>query len=130
MADFAIWSVACEEAAGLQAGSFIDVYDENREYANIEALEGSPLAQLVSKWIDNAKLPWQGTSTDLLSELREVSGEAKEQPWPLRTARELSGELRRLSSSLRAIGIMIKSRFLNGRTRWVISSLEEYHERL
>jgi len=116
MADYAEWAVAAERALHWPAGSFLDAYDDNRSAANDTALEASPLVPFVRQFVE-AKGEWTGTASALLTELRELAGDAaKSKEWP-GNARGLSGRLRRLAPNLRAAGIVVEWEREEGRKR-------------
>jgi hypothetical protein len=103
MADFAIWSTACEPVFSAP-GSFSQAYRANRRAATEDVVEADPVAARVRELI--AERPeWTGTAADLL---RAGAGN---QPlagreWP-RSPRALAGRLRRAQAPLRALGIEI-----------------------
>ena len=105
LADFATWVVCAEPACPWPAGAFLEAYRGSQEAAIESSLEGNPISDVVRR------LPpaWEGTSGDILKKMTEscVDEAAKRQPgWP-KTARGLSGELRRLAAPLRKVGVDI-----------------------
>jgi hypothetical protein len=107
MADFAAWAVAAEPGLGLKSGAFLEAYEKNRKDANSLALEASLVVAPLSALVE-ARVKWEGTTSDLLHELeRHVAEEiTKTRSWP-KSARALSGTLRRLAPNLRAVGISV-----------------------
>lgn len=107
MADFARWVTAAEPGLGVEPHAILAAYDSNRAAANEIAVDvssiGGPVRELVA---DGGS--WAGTATELLEALgRRVGDAAKGQRgWP-RSARALSGILRRLAPNLRALGVEI-----------------------
>lgn len=106
MADFTKWVTAGEPAFGWTAGTFMKAYTNNREEANLLTIEASsiglPLLNLKPE-----KGKWQGTASQLLTCLeRNNPIESRRTGWP-KTAHHLSGQLNRLSTNLRAVGIRI-----------------------
>lgn len=109
MADLALWIHAAERSLGWAPGTFAKAYAENREDHHHLALEssqvGSKLRELVALHGD-----WEGTISDLLAALNETfpkSAAGKPivpEKWP-KTARGLTGSIRRIAPSLRAVGI-------------------------
>ena len=97
MADFAHWTVAAAPALGWEATDLLNAYAANRATANETTLEASALpGPLRSLGV------FEGTATELLTELSELAGEnvARSKNWP-KSPSALSGELRRLAPSLR-----------------------------
>lgn len=107
MADFALWATACEVAIW-EDGTFWNAYCDNQAGAVDGVLEADAVAETVLKLMSS--LPeWRGTSSSLLGALRELAGEdiaKKDKSWPMR-ANTLSGRIRRLSASLRKVGINV-----------------------
>jgi hypothetical protein len=105
MADFATWGVAVEKALNWDAGSFLAAYADNRESANETTLEASAIGPALQE----LTLPFGGTASDLLSMLNSLVDEKKqrERSWP-KSPRALSGAMRRIAPSLRAIGIDVE----------------------
>jgi hypothetical protein len=109
MADFAKWVVACESALPWEQGTFLRAYCGNVRRANALALDASPVAALLQRFLDGQGGRWTGTAADLLAKLVElVNAQVTDSDdWP-RTARALSGELRRLAPNLRRAGINVE----------------------
>jgi hypothetical protein len=107
MADFALWAVSAEQGLGFPAGTFLKAYDRNRKDANGLALEASPVF-LPMITLTDEEIKWEGTASDLLRELGLRSSEeiTRTRAWP-KSARTLSGILRRLAPNFRAIGISV-----------------------
>lgn len=108
MADFAIWVTAAEKAIGWKDGDFLRAYKNNSKGATVMELEASPVASAIRQLMDSER-KWSGSATDLLHELTSIIGEdnARRLPgWP-KTARPLSGKLKRLAPSLRGIGLNV-----------------------
>jgi hypothetical protein len=114
MADFALWSVAAEEAIGSEPGTFMSVYSRNRESANELTLEASPVAAVVRELAESGE--WTGIASELLNELSERADEKtqRQKGWP-KTARALSNTLRRLAPNLRAIGVAVEFNRIGGK---------------
>jgi hypothetical protein len=107
MADFALFGEAVSRGMGHDADKFLEVYRDNRKFANESALEDNPVAGAIRELMARQD-PWSGTASELLAALREIVSEkvgARDQ-WP-KTARALSGVLRRLAPSLRMVGICV-----------------------
>ncbi len=108
MSDFAHWVVAAEGALGLEDGAFLRAYAGNRAEANQMALEGAPIVPaLLAQAGDGA---WLGTAAQLLEALEHKAGieplGRRPEGWP-KSARALSGTLRRIAPNLRAIGVEV-----------------------
>lgn len=113
MADFAIWAVACEEALGFDAGSFMARYNEVRRDANEMALDTSPLPSVLRAFTEHNNGSWQGTASELLNAsndyLKSIEDERtpRAREWPKR-ADKLAGSLRRYAPNLRATGLEVE----------------------
>jgi len=106
MADFALWSTACERALW-PAGTFWSAYCGNRDEAVDGAIDADPIGAAV-RALMATRTEWTGTASDLLGALEEMAGEriAKAKTWP-DGPRALAGRLRRSATFLRKIGIEI-----------------------
>jgi hypothetical protein len=104
MADFAQWAVAAEPGLGLESGSFLAAYDQNRVLANELALEASLLAQELLELPDGTVLT--DTPAKLLDQLGAIAGTdvTPKKEWP-KDGTRFGGALRRLAPNLRAVGI-------------------------
>jgi hypothetical protein len=121
MADFAEWVTAAEPALGWDEGSFLGVYQGNREGANDLALEADvivpPLMKLLAKTGH-----WSGNATELLQALVPLAGDlaARDRGWP-RRPNALVNRLRRLAPNLLAAGYQLtRERQAGGRRARVI----------
>jgi hypothetical protein len=107
MADFAIWAAACETALW-PARYFARAYDANRRASTEDIVEADPVAARIRE-IMAERTTWAGTASDLLRAGASIVGDEFADPlanWP-RAARALAGRLRRVQTSLRALGIEI-----------------------
>jgi hypothetical protein len=106
MADFALWISACEGALW-PAGTFLKAYQQNRDDAVSDVVEYDDVASAVRRLM-RTRMTWTGTATDLLEGLTDyVPNETlRSKEWP-RTARALSGRLRRAATFLRKAGVEI-----------------------
>jgi hypothetical protein len=119
MADFEKLGVAAEAAIGLPLGTFRQAYSANRRDAVEIALESSVTATLVLAFM-NDREKWTGMATNLLGEMAEFA----EQNPSLRIRRDdlpkganvLSGELKKVSPTLRSNGIEFKRAKSGSRT--------------
>lgn len=108
MADFARWVSAAECTFGVESGTFLKAYNQNRAFGHELGLEASILAPVVRDFVRDRQA-WAGTATELLGELEKgvEAAVAERKAWP-KTASKLASELRRLASSLGAVGIHIE----------------------
>ncbi|MBN9534220.1 MAG: hypothetical protein J0H79_17480 [Alphaproteobacteria bacterium] len=106
MADFALWTTACETALW-PAGTFWSAYCGNRDEAVEGVIDADPIAGAV-RALMATRTEWTGTASELLGALAELAGEriSKSKTWP-DSARALAGRLRRAATFLRKIGIEI-----------------------
>ena len=106
MADFALWTTACETALW-PAGTFWSAYCGNRDEAVEAVIDADPVAAAV-RAVMLERTEWTGTASDLLGAIAEAAGEriAKSKTWP-DSPRALSGRLRRAAAFLRKIGIEV-----------------------
>jgi phage/plasmid primase-like uncharacterized protein len=100
MADFAMWSIACE-GRSFQAGDFQKAYRINTNQAGAIVLEGNDVADAVRSLME-IQSEWTGTATELLRRLDERAGEkvTRRKSWP-KAANLLSGTLRQIARDLR-----------------------------
>jgi hypothetical protein len=104
MADFALWAEACTRAYW-PAGTFMRAYEQNIASANEVVIEANAVGDAVRHFMAGRE-EWRGTATDLLKPLTSLIPEAlaRERAWP-KSARALSGKLRRAAPPLRKVGI-------------------------
>src|SRR5262249_13538671 len=101
MADFALWSTACESAFW-PAGTFEAAYRANREEAVDSVIDADPIASTIRTMMVG-RSNWAGTASDLLVVLARAAGERISKSTP----RALAGRLRRAVTFLRKIGIEV-----------------------
>lgn len=106
MVDFAQWVTAAEPALKWAPGTFMTAFAENQENATSIITESSPVAKAIVQFmaLDSQKHGWMGLTSELHEELKkfEVYEKAKRAP---KDATRLSGQIKRIASSLRAQGI-------------------------
>jgi hypothetical protein len=105
MADFALWSAACETALW-PAGTVALAYQTNRRSILETVIEADPVAAFV-RALMASRDQWAGTASDFLQaadKLQRQEALIRRPDWP-RTLRALAGRLRRAQTSLRALGI-------------------------
>jgi hypothetical protein len=98
MADFALWTTACESAFRA-AGTLDTAYSNNRRAAIENIIDADPVAVLVREIMAD-RAQWTGSASDLLQVGANRSG------WP-KSPRALAGRLRRAQPFLRTLGIEI-----------------------
>jgi hypothetical protein len=103
MADFALWSTACEPA-WWPVGTFASAYDANRRAAVEGIIEADPVAVCVRALMAE-RGSWAGTASDLLRAASGLAGN-KVSNWPQNPG-ALAGRLRRAQAFLRVLGIEI-----------------------
>jgi hypothetical protein len=112
MADFALWATACER----ENGTFMAAYGGNRADAVATIIEDDAIAQAVRRFLelpkdDKSTTPrqqWEGTATELLTELNNVASEraTKAKDWPA-SPNALSSRLRRAAPALRKVEVYV-----------------------
>jgi hypothetical protein len=104
MADFATWAEACTRRYW-PAGSFMAAYGQNIAAANEVVIESSQVGDAVRRFMAT-RARWEGTASELLELLTRIIPEplVRERGWP-KSARALSGKLRRAAPPLRKVGI-------------------------
>src|SRR6266545_8311845 len=105
MADFALWTTACETAFW-RAGTFTQAFQANRRAAIEDLIDADPVAARVRQIMAN-RSTWTGSASDLLragAELAHHSISRGGPGWP-KNPRELAGRLRRAQTFLRTLGI-------------------------
>jgi hypothetical protein len=102
MADFALWSTACETAFW-PPGTFLCAYNANRRAAIEGVIEADPVAAFVRE-IMAGRSTWAGRASDLLR--ARIAAGQDVLGWP-KNPRALAGRLRRCQTSLRTVGIDI-----------------------
>ncbi len=103
MADFAKWAAAGVPALGFSSAEFIAAYGLNQADAIETGLDSSLVGHAVRRFMDN-EFEWSGTSAELLRRLTIISDDSANKAWP-RSPKGLVNALRRLSPSLRHVGI-------------------------
>jgi hypothetical protein len=107
MADFALWSTACETAF-CPAGGFLHAYNANRRTAVEEVVDADPVAARIRDMMAERTM-WTGNASDLLRVGADISRDEVSRigvGWP-KSPRALAGRLRRAQTPLRALGIEI-----------------------
>lgn len=118
MADFAEWIVAAEPSLPWPAGTFMDVYAENRQDAVEQLLDADPVAiHLRSLAADG----FVGTTTQILDGIEELASDAekKRRRWPGSVA-VLGKHLTRIRPALEQSGVIITTQTTRGRRLYVL----------
>jgi hypothetical protein len=76
MADFTLWGYAVAEALGIGGNRFLQAYEANIKQLVSAAIEASPVATAILKFMEN-RGEWEGSANDLLAELKYLSKELK-----------------------------------------------------
>ncbi len=109
MADFVRWGCAISMAIGYPAEEFIDALTQNLIRQNAEAIDDSPVAQVVIAFMED-KTHYQATPTDLLLELQvkaiEMKQDVKQREFP-KTPNWLWRRLQVVATNLMALGIKV-----------------------
>jgi len=123
LADFAQWGMVIAEALGHTAQEFLKAYGVNVAAQNEAALEASPVAQAILRFLTPG-LEWEGAATDLLEELERRAEElhlnTKAREWP-KAANALARKLREVAPNLRRVGLAVGERHRHGRTVWSLA---------
>src|SRR5262249_8418781 len=107
MADFARWIVACEPALPCKTGGFLKAFNANQLRSTETAIESSPIVMPIRELLEE-KPNWEGTATDLLSELQTICGLQEWQKTALpKSPNALSGRLKRDQKTLVKMGILV-----------------------
>lgn len=108
MADFALWSSAAEPYLGLQPGEFSRAYELNRRGASGLALEASPVASAVIRYVEGVS-EWSGTAGELATAIAQAEENHGQLPrdWP-RSGPQMAGALKRCASVLRSAGLTVE----------------------
>ena len=106
MADFALWSVACEKAFAAP-GAFLTAFEASATEATEAVVENEPVAIAIGTFMLERNY-WHGTAAQLLHELT-THDTAEAQPtgwktWP-RDVASFGKALRRVAASMRKAGI-------------------------
>lgn len=109
MADFARWGAAVAAALGRQPTEFLDAYAQNVERQNEAAVDASPVAQTVLRFMAN-KNTWSGTPGELLRVLTETADclniNTKIREWP-KTPSWMARRLREVTPTLHGMNIEV-----------------------
>ncbi len=106
LADFALWSAACESAYW-KSGTFISAFNANREDVIEHVIEADPVADRIRTFIhEQPDKKWEGRACELMDALTD-NGKNKPRQFP-NSSHTLSGHIRRVATFLRKLGIEIE----------------------
>ncbi len=110
MADFARWVVACcGDGGGLpwSGADFIEAYRRSIQEAAQQQADLDPVACALRRYMSDLT-EWTGTAAELLERLNTLTPDSRDRPsdWP-KSARGMSGRVRRAAPVLRAVGIEV-----------------------
>jgi hypothetical protein len=100
LADAYRLAVAAEIGTGGTGAVFRAAFDGNRADADGQALDGSPLPPVLTRFMADRDR-WEGAPAELLAELTKLAGDRPPAGWP-KHPNALSGQLRRLAPALRS----------------------------
>jgi hypothetical protein len=111
MADFAEVAEIIARCMGYPDNKFLAAYYTNIGLQTEQALEASPIAASIIKFMDS-RIGWIGTATELLNELESVAESLKintksNRLWPS-APNSLSRRLNEVKTNLREVGITIE----------------------
>jgi hypothetical protein len=111
MADFAEIAEIISRSMRNRNNKFLEAYYKNIGLQTEQALEASPVASCIIKFMDS-RIEWKGTATELLNELQEVAEALKistnnNRLWA-NAPNSLSRRLNEVKTNLREIGIIIE----------------------
>lgn len=110
MADYALFSIAAEQALGLEPGEFMEVFNRSREQSRQVVIEASPIGEAIMRMMEQPSnsIRWKGTAAQLLNSLESFSDEAtvRSRYWP-KAANSFKRQLNRLIPDLGALGLAI-----------------------
>jgi hypothetical protein len=115
MADFAEIGEIISRCIGYDKNKFLDAYYRNIDLQVEEAIAANPVGMAIAKFVENNQT-WEGTATELLSELEGVAAELKinthGKSWP-KSANSLSRKVNLIKTNLREIGIQLDKCYLD-----------------
>jgi hypothetical protein len=105
MADFCEWVTAAEPALGWEPRTFVNTFTDNQSNASSIAIEASPVAQAIKRYMGNCS-KWEGMSQELYQSLQKYEDLTSKKTWP-GNPRALSGVLKRVTPPLLSQGIKV-----------------------
>lgn len=113
MADYALFASAAAVALGFSAEDFMRAYQHNIVRQNQIALDHSPIAQVLIKFMQGQK-NWEGSSTDLFEQLQKfVKENTSLSYFDLKDVRWLWRLIKEVRVNLQAIGLEVEHKEIN-----------------
>jgi hypothetical protein len=111
LADFARWVTACETGFGWKQGTFMSIYNKNRNEANVSTVEESLLGNALLKLLDAKGGFIKMAPTSLYESLSDLLSDDEKRnhfsSWP-RSTKGLKNQITRLKPALRTMGIVVE----------------------
>lgn len=111
MADFSKWACAVTEALGYEKEMFLEAYRENMGLQNEHVIEENPVAFTLIRLVDTVSAVWEGTSGELLKELKKIAEneeiEIKSKSFP-KSPSALSRRINEVKINLLAEGVRVE----------------------
>lgn len=108
--DFVRYGAAAIQVLGRDPADFVAAFERNRSYRDDAAIEASPVAQAVIKFMADIT-HWQGPAAELLGLLKPIADklgiDTRQTAWP-KIANKLSGELAYVKKALLSRGIVFE----------------------
>jgi hypothetical protein len=130
MADFALWGCAIAEALGFTKEEFISAYKENIENQKETVLNDNIIAIAIMSFMNSRNWDkWEGTSSDLLSELTNHISEQtrRDRLWP-KGPSVLSRALNTLKTTFEERGVRITNSVTNKSRVITIEKTDKFDE--
>jgi hypothetical protein len=128
MADFARCGSAIAQALGYSQEEFLEAYNENLGWQNEHAIEESPVASTIMILANEIISEWEGTSSELLRELKRIAGtegiEVSAKTFP-KSPSALSRRINEVKVNLLAKGIEVEKM---SQREWRIRNVEKCRE--
>ena len=118
MADFTIWGYAISEALGFKGDDFLQYYTNNIELQHEEVVESNIEASFVLNLMEETNGSWEGSASDLLTEMEFNSKYGLRDKEIPKTPQILSRRLNVIRTSMEECGIKIE--FVSGQKRKII----------
>jgi putative DNA primase/helicase len=121
MADFEKWSMAAAPAFGWKGTDFQIAYRKNQTVVVDDTFEADAVAVAVKDFMEKHPERWEGTSTDLLVVLDDVTPERirKSKSWP-KTPAQLGNRIKRAMPLLEHKGFTVDRRHSGTRTITIV----------
>ncbi len=130
MADFVRWGLTVTRALGFSDQTFYKALADNTRFQVREALEASPVAQTILKFMDN-RSEWEGYAADLLKDLNTIAQQAgidsRARLWPKDT-RWLWRRIQEVRPNLKAVGLSVDHEVRNDKAYILINRLDREND--